>query len=77
MYLSFSSARNIDRKLLIANLELFALSPGRPPYKIAVYVPGSKVRMGDWGNRGGGKGGIYVRRRLPGNVHIYSRMVHN
>ena len=38
------SARNIDRKLQISNLELFALSPGRPPYKIAVYVPGSKVR---------------------------------
>ena len=33
----------MDRKLQIANLELFALSPGNPPYKVAVYVPGSKV----------------------------------
>ena len=36
-------ARHIDRKLQISNLELFALSPGKPPYKIAVYVPGTKV----------------------------------
>jgi len=35
--------RQVDRKLQIANLELFALSPGNPPYKVAVYVPGSKV----------------------------------
>lgn len=51
MSLCVPAARHIDRKLQIANLELFALSPGKPPYKIAVYVTGSKVRGGK--GRGG------------------------
>ena len=41
------SGRSIDKKLQLANLASFALSPGKPPYKIAVYVPGTKVRLCD------------------------------
>ena len=42
------TGRSIDRKLQLANLASFALSPGKPPYKIAVYVPGTKVRLCDY-----------------------------
>ena len=42
------SGRSIDKKLQLANLASFALSPGKPPYKIAVYVPGTKVRLCDY-----------------------------
>ena len=35
--------RSVDRKLQLTNLEVFALSPGKPPYKLAVYVPGTKA----------------------------------
>ena len=42
---SFSCpGRSIDKKLQLSNLATFALSPGKPPYKISVYVPGTKVR---------------------------------
>ncbi len=43
VFVSYVVGRQVDRKLQIANLELFALSPGNPPYKMAVYVPGTKV----------------------------------
>ena len=43
MFFPSFSAKHIDRKLQISNLELFAMSPGKPPYKIAVYIPGTKV----------------------------------
>jgi hypothetical protein len=39
------TGRSIDKKLQLANLASFALSPGKPPYKIAIYVPGTKVRL--------------------------------
>ena len=42
------TGRSIDKKLQLANLASFALSPGKPPYKIAVYVPGTKVRLCDY-----------------------------
>lgn len=32
----------ISRKLQVENLATFALSPGKPPYRIACYVPGTK-----------------------------------
>lgn len=32
-----------DKKLQIAGLSTYALSNGKPPYKVVVYVPGSKV----------------------------------
>ena len=41
--------RTSDRKLWVEGLTTFALSPGSPPYKIAVYVPGRKVSLGCMG----------------------------
>lgn len=34
----------ISRKLQLEGLATFALSRGKPPYKIAVYAPGHKVQ---------------------------------
>ena len=35
--------RTIDQKLQVAGLAKFSLAPGAKPYKIAAYIPGSKV----------------------------------
>lgn len=35
----------ISRKLQIEGMATFALSPGKSPYKIAVYTPGNKVKQ--------------------------------
>ena len=37
-----------DSKLQIAGLASYALSRGRPPYRIVVYIPGSKVGCADF-----------------------------
>ena len=34
----------ISRKLQLEGMATFALSRGKPPYKIAVYAPGHKVQ---------------------------------
>jgi len=36
---------HISRKLQIEGMATFALSPGKSPYKIAVYTPGNKVKQ--------------------------------
>lgn len=38
------SGRVIDQKLQVAGLAKFSLAPGDKPYKIAAYIPGSKVK---------------------------------
>lgn len=38
------SGRVIDQKLQVAGLGKFSLAPGSKPYKIAAYIPGSKVK---------------------------------
>ena len=36
--------RIIDQKLQVTGLTKFSLAPGGKPYKIAAYIPGSKVK---------------------------------
>ena len=44
LFLMFTlSGRSIDQKLQVAGLAQFSLAPGGKPYKIAAYIPGSKV----------------------------------
>jgi len=41
--LLYFSGRVIDQKLQVTGLAKFSLAPGAKPYKIAAYIPGSKV----------------------------------
>ena len=44
LFLVFTlSGRSVDQKLQIAGLAQYSLAPGGKPYKIAAYIPGSKV----------------------------------